>query len=201
MSASPKPPKVTYITVPLDQLIALRRNPQYLSEKQNEALKKSIQRDGFLAPIVIRKKKALYEILSGNHRVIASREAGLTKVPAVLIHPCDDARAARIAVNMNTVHGYPTPELLAPFLSDMDGEALRDIFMDDALLAGLLDFDDTLKSRLDELELPESLSRASPTETGLNCVCSCGHRHHAVVPKPSRLSKPKATNTKESSKS
>ena len=192
------------MTVSLDKLVALRRNPQYLTEKQNEALRKSIERDGFLAPVVIRQKKAkkgLYEILSGNHRVIASGEAGLKEIPAVLVHPCDDARAARIAVNMNTVHGEPTPELLAPFLADMEDVVLREVFMDDALLAGLLDFDDTLSLRLSELQLPDDLNNNSNSSTALNCCCKCGHRHHAVVPKNSRSNKPKAESTSGARKS
>ena len=72
-------PTVKQLVVAIDKLIALRRNPQYLSERQNKALRQSIERDGFLCPVVIRKAKhqaGLYEVLSGNHRVIASREAG-----------------------------------------------------------------------------------------------------------------------------
>ena len=47
-------PRITLVTLPLDTLHALRRNPQYLSERQMEALKASIERDGFIAPIVVR---------------------------------------------------------------------------------------------------------------------------------------------------
>lgn len=158
----------------------MKRNPQYLSEKQTEALKRSIERDGFLAPIVVRKRGADYEILSGNHRVMASREVGDSEIACVLVHPCDDARAARIAVNMNTVHGDPTPELLAPFLADLDDKSLLDIHMDENLLKGVLDFDSTLRQRLAELELPDVLNRGSVKGAIPNCVCKCGHRHVAV---------------------
>lgn len=172
-----KSPRVTPISVKLDSLIALRRNPQYLTEKQMAGLVASIKGDGFLAPIVVRKKKKLFEVLSGNHRALASREAGLTEIPALLIDPCDDKRAARIAVNMNTVHGDPTPELLAPFLAEVDDETLRSIFIEDSLLKGIVEFDATLDERLKSLLLPDSLDRPSPVGTMLTCVCSCGHRH------------------------
>ena len=189
-------PTISYITIPLSDLIALRRNPQYLTEKQSAALRKSISRDGFLAPIVVRRKNEKYEILSGNHRVIGAREDGLTEVPACLVDPCDDKRAARIAINMNTVHGDPTPELMAPFLADMDDETMRAVFLDDALLAGIVEFDETLKARLDALMLPDALDRDSPKSSIPNCVCKCGHRHVAVARKNSKSSRPKARNTR-----
>lgn len=194
-------PTVSYITIPLSDLVALRRNPQYLSEKQSAALRKSISRDGFLAPIVVRKKSEKYEILSGNHRVGEAREAGLAEVPACLVDPCDDKRAARIAVNMNTVHGEPTPELMAPFLADMDEETMRSVFLDDALLAGIVDFDSTLKERLDALMLPDELDHDSPKGATPNCVCKCGHRHVAVVRKNSKSKRRKAPNTRASKRS
>ncbi len=153
--------KTRLITLRLDQLVALKRNPQYLTARQMTALKESIQRDGFLAPIVVRKQKRnqLYEILSGNHRKMAVSELGHETIPCVELLDCSDAQAARIAVNMNTVHGDPTPELIAPFLADLDEELLRTIHLDDALLAGCMDFDQTLAERLKSLEFPDALDR------------------------------------------
>ncbi len=143
---------------------------------------------------MIRKKKQAYEILSGNHRVIASREAGLTEVPCMLVDPCDDKRAARIAVNMNTVHGEPTPELLAPFLAEMDDSTMKSLFIGAELLTGLVAFDETLRDRLSILELPEKMDRDSNSQIP-NCVCKCGNRHIAAVPKSSLSSRPRRKTT------
>lgn len=180
----------------LDQLVALKRNPQYLTERQMTALKESIQRDGFLAPIVVRKQKRgpLYEILSGNHRKMAVAELGHESIPCVELLHCSDAQAARIAVNMNTVHGDPTPELIAPFLADLDEQLLATIHLDDALLAGVMEFDATLAERLKSMELPDALDRDSIRGTIPNCICKCGHKHVAVVPKSSKPSKRTRTN-------
>lgn len=181
--------------------MALRRNPQYLTEKQNEALKTSIEKDGFLAPIVVRKKKGdKYEILSGNHRAMACRELGRESIDCVEIIGCTDAQAARIAINMNTVHGDPTPELIAPFLADLDDATIKSIFVDDTLRAGLIDFDNTLAERLKSFDLPDSLSRDSLRGSTPNCVCKCGNRHVAA-PKTSRSSKSARRNTDVSRKS
>lgn len=145
-----------------------------------EGLKKSIERDGFIAPIVVRKRpKGMYEILSGNHRVMACRELGHVSIACVLVNPCDDARAARIAMNMNTVHGDPNVELIAPFLSALDDGTLKEIYLPDSIMKDLLNFDATLKMRLDSLEVPDALDSASPQNSIPNCVCKCGHRHVA----------------------
>ena len=130
--------------------------------------------------------------------MIGAREEGLLEVPACLVDPCDNKRAARIAINMNTVHGDPTPELMAPFLADMDEETMRSVFLDEGLLAGILEFDATLKERLDNLMLPDALDRDSNAKTIPNCVCKCGHRHIAVARKNSKSSQPKARNTRAS---
>jgi ParB-like chromosome segregation protein Spo0J len=168
------------VTLPLASLVALRRNPQYLTEAQMEGLKKSIERDGFIAPIVVRKRpKGMYEILSGNHRVMACRELNHTTIACVLVHPCDDARAARIAMNMNTVHGDPNIELIAPFLSALDDATMREIYLPDSVVKELRCFDAILKLRLDALEVPEALDNNSAQNSIPNCVCKCGHRHVA----------------------
>jgi ParB-like chromosome segregation protein Spo0J len=185
-------PKICWL--PIDKLIALRRNPQWLTERQMTALKESITRDGFLVPIIVRPKKKLYEILAGNHRVTASRELGIPELPCVVIR-CDDKTAARIAVNTNTVHGDPSAELLAPFLAPLDDLTLSEIYIDGRLLSDLKDFDKTLKERLDAMQLPSAFDRDSPTSPLPTCVCpTCQHRH-VPAEKRSRSSRSPAAST------
>jgi len=178
--------RITLLTLPVDSLQALRRNPQYLSEKQMEGLKRSIERDGFLAPIVVRRLRKsvgrqMYEILSGNHRVMACRELGHSEIDCVLIHPCSDAMAARIAMNMNTVHGDPNVELIAPFLSALDDQTLSEIYLPDEMAKQIREFDAVLQQRLSELQIPDALDNESPKGIP-NCVCStCKRRHVALT--------------------
>lgn len=118
--------------IAIDKLIALRRNPQYLSERQNKALRTSIERDGFLCPAVVRKKKDLYEILR---------------------------------------------------------DTMRTLFLDSALVSGIVDFDKTLEERLKLLQLPDSLNGKGNGGASIpNCVCKCGHRHIANAQKASKSS-------------
>lgn len=174
--------------MPIEHLIALKRNPQYCTPKQMESLKRSIESDGFVVPILIRKlprRKNRYEIVSGNHRVMAARELGMTEVPCVLVK-MTDKQAQRLAVNLNTIHGEPNPELLAPFLAEMDDEVLASIHLEQAELDRLLEFDDTLEKHLAALKPPESHD-ANPVVTSYQrCRCpKCG-KHH--VPPKNNLS-------------
>lgn len=175
--------------LPLESLIALRRNPQYLNEKQHKALIRSIRTDGFLVPIIVRPRGKRYEILSGNHRADASREAGLRSISCVVIR-CSDEAAARIAVNMNTVHGEPSAELLAPFLAPLADVVLRSLYLDDRMVTQLKAFDETLRERLEKMQVPDAFDHPSPTSPLPDCVCKkCGNRH-ATVRKVSSSSKP-----------
>ena len=161
------------------RLVTLRRNPQYLTEKQQTALRDSIRRDGFLVPIVVRKKTgtAKLEVISGNHRFMASKDLGFETLPCVVVE-CSDAEAQRIAVNLNTVHGDPEAELLAPFLAEMDDEAMSGVFLGDELLQGLVDFDTILADRLSELEAPDAVNNDSPKNSIPDCKCpKCGKMH------------------------
>ena len=162
----------------------LDRNPQFLTPVQMDSLKASIRSDGFVVPILVRPRPQRpgvnpeYQIVSGNHRFMAARELGLTHVPAV-VKRMSDRDAARLAINLNTVHGEPTPELLAPFLAALDDETLREIHLDAAMLDGLLGFDALLAERLSLLEAPPILDRPADTATlPRSCRCpTCGASH------------------------
>lgn len=174
MTASTKP---QLRDVPVAKCVALRRNPQYVSPHDMEAMKASMTRDGFLAPVLLRPMGEDFEVVSGNHRVMAARELGMDTVPA-LVMDLTDTQVGRIAVNMNTVHGDPTAELLAPFLAELDDEALATVHLDADLLAATLALDDELASRLADLQTPDDWDNASPQSKTPNCVCpNCGRRH------------------------
>ncbi len=116
--------------IDVDQLIALRKNAQKLTPKTMKALEKTIERDGFLVPVLIQKDKDSdkYIVLSGNHRVMAAREIGMKQIPAV-IWDGKESDAKRIAISLNTIHGDPDAYLLAPLLAELDDADLQDIFL------------------------------------------------------------------------
>lgn len=158
--------------------MTLRRNPQYLTPSQMESLKASIKRDGFCAPILVRSlRKCRYEVVSGNHRFMAAKELGFKAIPCVVSNM--DARSAkRLAVNLNTIHGDPNAELLAPFLAEMDESLLREIHIDEDMKKELMAFDEHLAQMLSQLEAPDSINNESPTHSNEICKCpKCGKTH------------------------
>ena len=69
----------------------------------NEALKslsESIRENGIIQPICVRRKGALYEIISGERRTRAAKLAGLTEVPCIIMS-VDDEQAAILALIEN----------------------------------------------------------------------------------------------------
>lgn len=172
--------------VSIKRMTMLRRNPQYVKPETMEGLKRSILLDGFLCPILLSPRDDdRFEILSGNHRYMAAVELGLDEIPAIIVVLSDQARA-RVAVTLNTVHGEPPLETLAPFLAEMTEETLRTVYVNAATVRRLAEFDRTLENRLAQLRPPPSVDRGS-TGNIPDCVCvSCGKRHQSV-PASNRL--------------
>jgi len=148
-----------------------------------ETLKESISRDGFLAPVLVRPiTGGRYEVVSGNHRVMAARELGLKTVPCV-VAKMDKRTAQRVAVNLNTIHGDLSAELLAPFLAMMDDETLDSVYLDDSMLVDIVEFDADLSERLARFEVPAAYDNESPTGPIAPCICpSCGKQHIRANP-------------------
>ena len=164
--------------LPCKKLQMLKRNPQYLSPKQMDALKQSIRRDGFVAPILVRSLNSeQYEVVSGNHRLMAALELEVTRVPCI-ISEMSQRDAQRLAVNLNLIHGDPPAELLAPFLAEMDDEILREIHLENGLKKELIEYDDILAKTLAKLD--KDLDRISnPSSSQIpTCRCDkCGRLH------------------------
>lgn len=166
--------------IPVAQCQLLERNPQYLTPKQMTALKRSIERDGFVVPILVRPINShRYEVVSGNHRFMAARELRYETVPAVVAKLSRNA-AQRLALNLNLIHGDPAVEQLAPFLARLDDDVLADIHLEEKLRDDVLKFDETLQIRLKQLEPPLAVD----TNSSLNhpdCMCpKCGRRHQSL---------------------
>jgi hypothetical protein len=126
--------------------------------------------------------RAGYRVSAEKIADIYTEQSGLRLLhfSCCLINPCSDAQAGRIAMNMNTVHGEPSAELIAPFLSVLDDSTLKEIFLPDSLLSDIKAFDETLNLRLAELQVPDSMDTESARNIP-NCVCKCGHRHVAQI--------------------
>lgn len=72
----------------------------HFNESQLEELSESIQENGVLQPLLVRKKGKKYEIIAGERRYQASKMAGLKKVP-VIIKEVDDQKMLELALIEN----------------------------------------------------------------------------------------------------
>ena len=61
-----------------------------MDSEKLEDLKRSMSRRQLLAPIVVRKRRDGYELIAGERRLIASRELGLTEIPAIVREIADE---------------------------------------------------------------------------------------------------------------
>lgn len=178
MKTSIKAKRVALRMLPVSKLATLKRNPQYLTPKQMDSLKESIKRDGFCAPILVRPLNAnRFEVISGNHRFMAACEIGMTQVPCV-VSTMSVSASKRLAINLNTIHGEPNAELLAPFLAELSEDLLKDIHIEPKMKNELLQFDKTLAEMLAKMEVPDSINNDSPRNSNAVCSCDkCGAKH------------------------
>lgn len=81
----------------LDELQEYENNPRK-NKKAIDAVKKSIQKFGFVNPVIITEAGV---ILAGHTRLKAAKAAGLETVPVIVLHHLteQEARAFRIADN------------------------------------------------------------------------------------------------------
>jgi ParB family chromosome partitioning protein len=97
------------IEVPIESLVPNPRQPrkQFTVEALAE-LAGSIRTSGVLQPIVVRRRGDGYEILVGERRWRAARQAGLARVPAI-VREASDAEAIELALVENLLRENLNP--------------------------------------------------------------------------------------------
>ena len=83
----------TYREIPLDAIAPNPRQPrEHFDEEALAELVASIREVGLLQPVVVRERGGgAYELIMGERRLRASREAGLAAIPAIVRETPDDA--------------------------------------------------------------------------------------------------------------
>jgi site-specific DNA-methyltransferase (adenine-specific) len=93
--------KVTNISI--NDLVFDESNPNKLTEQQEEALKKTMEKFGYLVPIIINERN---EIGDGEHRAKLYRDMGITEIPAYVVPQInDDIQRRLLRQTMNKLHG------------------------------------------------------------------------------------------------
>ena len=118
--------KNTKKNIPLYQLHPFENHPYKVQDNEEmERLTESIMQHGILTPIIVRPLENTtdeYEIISGHRRVMASKKAGISEVPALVVSLDRDA-AAIVLVDSNLHREHILPSEKA-FAYKMKAEAL-----------------------------------------------------------------------------
>lgn len=118
--------KSTKKIIAIDKLHAFENHPYKVQDNEEmEALAESIKAHGIVSPVIVRPLENTtdeYEIISGHRRVMASRKAGITEIPALIVSLDRDA-AAIVLVDSNLHREHILPSEKA-FAYKMKAEAL-----------------------------------------------------------------------------
>ena len=118
--------KNTKKNISIEKLHAFENHPYKVQDNEEmDALAESIKAHGVVSPIIVRPLENTtdeYEIISGHRRVMASRKAGITEVPALIVSLDRDA-AAIVLVDSNLHREHILPSEKA-FAYKMKAEAL-----------------------------------------------------------------------------
>jgi ParB-like chromosome segregation protein Spo0J len=143
---------------PVERLVPFEGNARTHSAAQVAQLAASIQRFGFLAPILVDGESG---ILAGHGRLLAARELGMEQVPVVVLDHLtpDERRAYVLADNKIAENAGWDEERLAEELGAL---------MDAEFNLGMLGFsDDDLRRLTDGLELGEFEQLSQPLAPGV----------------------------------
>ena len=96
-----KEPSGEPIQVNINKIEPNREQPRKKFEEDSlQELAESIRQFGIITPLLVQKKDDYYEIIAGERRWRASKMAGLTEIPAIIME-ADDLKTAQIALIEN----------------------------------------------------------------------------------------------------
>ena len=110
--------KSTKKIIAIDKLRAFENHPYKVQDNEEmEALAESIKEHGIVSPVIVRPLENTtdeYEIISGHRRVMASKKAGISEVPALVVSLDRDAAAiVLVDSNLHREHILPSEKAFA----------------------------------------------------------------------------------------
>ena len=110
--------KNTKKNISIEKLHPFENHPYKVQDNEEmDILAESIKAHGVVSPIIVRPLENTtdeYEIISGHRRVIASRKAGITEIPALIVSLDRDAAAiVLVDSNLHREHILPSEKAFA----------------------------------------------------------------------------------------
>lgn len=125
--------KMKLYTVKVEDLIDADYNPNVMEERDFENLENSIERYGYIEPIIVNKRNNV--IVGGHHRLRALKKKGIKEVDVVYVD-LDENDEKRLNIALNRISGYWDIDKLE--------EVVNDLMIDDPSLidfTGLSEFE------------------------------------------------------------
>ncbi len=96
-------------------------NPNVMEKRLFRALVRAFKKYGCVQPLLVRPVEGGWEVIDGAHRLRAAKEAGLKKVPCVVVDSGEEEARLRTLM-MNRLRGRFRWEDVARMVADMDRE-------------------------------------------------------------------------------
>jgi ParB family transcriptional regulator, chromosome partitioning protein len=107
------------IDVPINQIHEAVWNPNQMNEAMWFRLRRSIERFGLVAPLVVRPiSEGCYETIGGAQRLMVLRELSVSPVPCGVVE-ADDANARLLAQALNRIQGQDDLGLHAELIREV----------------------------------------------------------------------------------
>jgi hypothetical protein len=127
--------------VPVGEFELLEKNARFMRNEMFRNLVDNVKRDGGLtsAPFCVKTEDGKYRVLSGNHRVMAAREAGLSEVLVMYTDkPLSKQEEIAIQLSHNAIAGEDDPVILKELWNEIEDVSLKFYSgLDDKLLKEL----------------------------------------------------------------
>src|SRR3989338_533029 len=149
-----RPPGLTVVSVPLDDLRSADYNPRIWDETQLEKLMESIRLHGFIDPVIANGSRKRRNVVIGGHmRLEAARRLGMTEVPVVFVDIPSLEREKDLNLRLNRSTGQWDFEKLKEF----DVEMLLDVGFDATELSEI--WDGALETEDDHFDVDKELEK------------------------------------------
>lgn len=158
--AKTSPASIKIVSVPINELNPSPYNPRQWEEKQTAHLRTSIERFGFVDPILVNGAKERKNVVIGGHfRLKVAQEIGLKTVPVVYLDIPDLEQEKELNLRLNRNTGSWNYDLL----KEMDISLLLDTGFDDTDLSIM--WDENLGLEDDEFKTRKELEAITEAET------------------------------------
>jgi len=127
------------VNIDPSELNLIEKNARYMSQTEFNALVSNIKRDGQLTtvPFCVKTEEGL-TVVSGNHRVKASIEAGIREIPIMVGDGLSNEEIRAIQLSHNSIVGKDDTQILKELFDEIKSNELKEYsFVDTTLFEEL----------------------------------------------------------------